>query len=160
MLFVRVGARYVTLGRPRCTLICCAWPPLCPPVASTAQQQSRGRFIGKAACAAASLTGLVVAAPLLLGGKEAVPPAHAEETRRSAAAVAPALAAEDVASKYEYVKFDVQLSEGESGSFIVEVRPDWAPLGAARFTTLSKAGFFQDCRFFRVIDGFIAQVYL
>lgn len=121
-------------------------------------QQPRGRFIRKAACAAASLTGLVVAAPLLLGGNEAVAPALAEETRRSAAAVAPALAAEDVASKYEYVKFDVQLSETESGSFIVEVRPDWAPLGAARFTTLSKAGFFKDCRFFRVIDGFIAQV--
>lgn len=36
-------------------------------------------------------------------------------------------------------------------------RADWAPLGAARFTQLSKAGFFEDCRFFRVLKGFVAQ---
>lgn len=104
----------------------------------------------------------MVAAPLILGGNEAaVAPAlaAAEETRRSAAAVAPALAAEDVKSTaYEYVQFDVQLSDGEAGSFVVEVRPDWAPVGAARFTTLSRAGFFEGCRFFRVLEGFIAQV--
>lgn len=131
-----------------------------PPLHDTTNrkgQQPRERFIRKAACAAASLTGLVVAAPLLLGGSEAVAPALAEETSRSAA-VAPALAAEDVTSKFEYVKFDVQLSEGESGSFVVEVRPDWAPIGAARFNALSKAGFFEGCRFFRVLEGFIAQV--
>lgn len=37
------------------------------------------------------------------------------------------------------------------------VAADWAPLGAARFITLSKAGFFEDCRFFRVLQGFVAQ---
>lgn len=40
---------------------------------------------------------------------------------------------------------------------LVVAAADWAPLGAARFTTLSKAGFFQDCRFFRVLQGFVAQ---
>ncbi|CAM9916066.1 unnamed protein product [Pylaiella littoralis] len=119
-------------------------------------QQPRGRFIAKAAaCAAASLTGLVVAAPLLSASDSAL---AAEESAKnkfgSTAVVAPALAVDE---QFEYVKFDVQLSDAESGSFVVEVRPDWAPLGAARFTTLSKAGFFQDCRFFRVLQGFVAQ---
>lgn len=129
------------------------------PTKSTKGQQPRARFIRKAACAAVSLTGLVVTAPLLLGNNEVVAPAVAEETsRRSVASVAPAVADEDVVSKFDYIQFDVQLSEGESGSFIVEVRPDWAPIGASRFTTLSKAGFFKDCRFFRVLQGFVAQV--
>ncbi|CAM9414655.1 unnamed protein product [Ectocarpus sp. 12 AP-2014] len=117
----------------------------------------RGRFIAKAACAAASLTGLVVAAPFIVGSDSADGvAAMAAETARNVA-VAPALAEEESGSKPSYVKFDVQLSDEESGSFVVEVRPDWAPLGAARFTLLSKAGFFEDCRFFRVLKGFVAQ---
>lgn len=35
---------------------------------------------------------------------------------------------------------------------------DWAPLGAERFTSLAKSGFFEECRFFRVLKGFVAQV--
>ncbi|CBN77817.1 Peptidyl-prolyl cis-trans isomerase, cyclophilin type [Ectocarpus siliculosus] len=119
--------------------------------------QPRGRFIAKAACAAASLTGLVVTAPFIVGSDSAdgVAAVVAETARN--VAVAPALADEELGSKPSYVKFDVQLSDEESGSFVVEVRPDWAPLGAARFILLSKAGFFEDCRFFRVLKGFVAQ---
>jgi peptidyl-prolyl cis-trans isomerase A (cyclophilin A) len=47
--------------------------------------------------------------------------------------------------------------ETSEGDFIVEVHPDWAPLGAARFKELVEAKFYDDCRFFRVIDGFMAQ---
>lgn len=43
------------------------------------------------------------------------------------------------------------------GGFIVEVTRDWAPLGADRFYTLVKSGFFDDARFFRVIPGFMVQ---
>lgn len=116
----------------------------------------RGRFVAKvAAGAAASLTGLIVAAPLLTGDKEAVAPALAAE-------VAPAVAAESTVVNVKggavsYVQFDVQTSEAETGSFVVEVHPEWAPLGAERFVSLAASNFFDQCRFFRVLQGFVAQ---
>lgn len=39
----------------------------------------------------------------------------------------------------------------------MQVRPDWAPLGAARFLELVSIGFYDDCRFFRVVPKFVAQ---
>lgn len=50
------------------------------------------------------------------------------------------------------------LFETSKGDFVIEVHEDWAPRGAARFRELVEAGFYDDCRFFRVIDGFMAQV--
>ena len=47
--------------------------------------------------------------------------------------------------------------ETSQGDFVVEVYEDWAPLGAARFKELVEAGFYNDTRFFRVIDGFMCQ---
>jgi peptidyl-prolyl cis-trans isomerase A (cyclophilin A) len=44
-----------------------------------------------------------------------------------------------------------------AGAFVVEVHRDWAPLGADRFYNLVKNGFYTDVRFFRVLDGFMAQ---
>ena len=69
------------------------------------------------------------------------------------------------------VRFDVQLSSSSNGSFVMEVRPDWAPIGAERFLALvdgigpskepnpdvSGDAFWSDLRFFRVIDNFMAQ---
>jgi len=43
------------------------------------------------------------------------------------------------------------------GVFEIEVHRDWAPLGADRFYNLVKNGFYDDCRFFRVLSGFMAQ---
>jgi len=43
------------------------------------------------------------------------------------------------------------------GTFVITVHREWAPLGADRFYNLVKSGFFDDVRFFRVIDGFMAQ---
>src|SRR6266403_2515364 len=43
------------------------------------------------------------------------------------------------------------------GEFTIEVHRDWAPLGADRFYNLVKNGFYDDVRFFRVIEGFMAQ---
>lgn len=55
------------------------------------------------------------------------------------------------------VQFSVQLKKGEQRSFVVEVHPDWAPLGAARFAQLIDSRFFDSCRFFRVVPKFVAQ---
>merc|ERR1712083_814236 len=60
------------------------------------------------------------------------------------------------------VKVDVENLDGKTGddhkgSFVMEVHPDWAPLGAARFRELVDADFFKAVRFFRVIEGFMAQ---
>ena len=49
-------------------------------------------------------------------------------------------------------KFDTS-----AGVFVIEVHRDWAPLGADRFYNLVKNGFYDDIRFFRVLDGFMAQ---
>jgi peptidyl-prolyl cis-trans isomerase A (cyclophilin A) len=44
-----------------------------------------------------------------------------------------------------------------AGPFVVEVHRGWAPLGADRFYNLVKNGFYDDVRFFRVLDNFMAQ---
>ncbi len=43
------------------------------------------------------------------------------------------------------------------GPVTVEVHRSWAPRGADRFYNLARHGFFEGARFFRVIDGFVAQ---
>jgi cyclophilin family peptidyl-prolyl cis-trans isomerase len=43
------------------------------------------------------------------------------------------------------------------GRFALEVHPEWAPNGAARFLELVDAKYFDDSRFFRVRAGYIAQ---
>ena len=50
------------------------------------------------------------------------------------------------------VEFDTS-----KGPFVIEVHRDWAPNGADRFYNLVKNGFYDDVRFFRVIEGFMAQ---
>ncbi|HJU86209.1 MAG TPA: peptidylprolyl isomerase [Gemmatimonadota bacterium] len=47
--------------------------------------------------------------------------------------------------------------ETTRGNFVVEARREWAPLGVDRFYNLIREGFFEDVRFFRVIEGFMAQ---
>ncbi len=50
------------------------------------------------------------------------------------------------------VKFDTS-----AGIFVVEVHHDWAPNGADRFYNLVKNGFYDNCRFFRVVPDFMVQ---
>lgn len=47
--------------------------------------------------------------------------------------------------------------ETSKGPFVVEVRREWAPLGADRFYNLVSNGFYDGTRFFRVVSGFMAQ---
>jgi peptidyl-prolyl cis-trans isomerase A (cyclophilin A) len=43
------------------------------------------------------------------------------------------------------------------GSFVIAVERAWAPLAADRFYNLVKNGFYNESRFFRVLEGFMAQ---
>jgi cyclophilin family peptidyl-prolyl cis-trans isomerase len=47
--------------------------------------------------------------------------------------------------------------ETSVGEFVLEVDRAWAPIGADRFHALVSDGFYDDVRFFRVLDGFVAQ---
>jgi len=49
------------------------------------------------------------------------------------------------------------LERGGVGNVVVEVHPEWAPLGAQRFAELLEQRFFDNNRFFRVVCGFVAQ---
>ena len=64
----------------------------------------------------------------------------------------PAALNEKAPDKYTAV-FDTS-----KGSFTITVTRAWAPLGADRFYNLVKSGFYDDVRFFRVLNGFMAQV--
>jgi cyclophilin family peptidyl-prolyl cis-trans isomerase len=50
------------------------------------------------------------------------------------------------------VRFDTT-----KGPFVVTVTRAWAPLGADRFYTLVKSGFYDGARFFRVLPKFVVQ---
>lgn len=43
------------------------------------------------------------------------------------------------------------------GSFIVEVYPEWAPIGAKHFLELVEDGFYTDIAFYRSVDRFLTQ---
>ena len=47
--------------------------------------------------------------------------------------------------------------ETTKGDFVIEVHRDWSPHGAARIYELVNAGYYDDCRFFRVLPTFMVQ---
>jgi peptidyl-prolyl cis-trans isomerase A (cyclophilin A) len=63
----------------------------------------------------------------------------------------PAQLNEKAPDKFQ-AKFDTS-----KGEFIIEVTRSWSPNGADRFYNLVKNGFYDNCRFFRVIENFMAQ---
>jgi peptidyl-prolyl cis-trans isomerase A (cyclophilin A) len=63
----------------------------------------------------------------------------------------PAALTEQAPATYK-ARFDTS-----KGAFVIDVRREWAPLGADRFYNLVKNGFYDDTRFFRVISGFMVQ---
>ena len=48
--------------------------------------------------------------------------------------------------------------ETSKGNIDIEVHPSWAPEGAKRFRELVDIGFYNECRFFRVMPDFMVQV--
>jgi len=65
--------------------------------------------------------------------------------------LSPAQLNETAPAKFQ-VKFDTS-----KGEFIIEVTRSWAPNGADRFYNLVKNGYYDNCRFFRVVANFMAQ---
>ena len=63
----------------------------------------------------------------------------------------PAALTEQAPATYK-ARFDTS-----KGVFVIDVRREWAPLGADRFYNLVKNGFYDENRFFRVISGFMVQ---
>jgi peptidyl-prolyl cis-trans isomerase A (cyclophilin A) len=63
----------------------------------------------------------------------------------------PAQLNEKAPDKFQ-VKFDTS-----KGEFTIEVTRDWSPIGVDHFYSLVKNGYYDGCRFFRVISGFMAQ---
>lgn len=49
------------------------------------------------------------------------------------------------------------LEEGQTGRIKIQLEPSWAPRGVKRFEDLMTVNFFDDCRIFRVLPGFVAQ---
>ncbi|HZF68121.1 MAG TPA: peptidylprolyl isomerase, partial [Gemmatirosa sp.] len=47
--------------------------------------------------------------------------------------------------------------ETTRGPITIELRRAWAPHGVDRAYNLARAGYFDDSRFYRVVDGFVAQ---
>jgi len=54
-------------------------------------------------------------------------------------------------------EFRVKL-ETTKGDLVLKVMRDWAPKGADRFYSLVKNGYYDECRFYRVLPKYIAQV--
>ena len=49
------------------------------------------------------------------------------------------------------------LTEGKTGEIVIETKPEWAPLGVEQLHTLLDDKFYQDAKFFRVVNNFIVQ---
>jgi len=54
-------------------------------------------------------------------------------------------------------KYTVNLDTSK-GLVVIDVHRDWAPIGADRFYNLVKNGYYDGTRFYRVINGFMAQI--
>ena len=52
--------------------------------------------------------------------------------------------------------FQAQL-ETTKGTVVIDVTRAWSPLGADRFYNLVKRGYYDEVRFFRVVEGFMVQ---
>ncbi len=106
-------------------------------------------FLGAAACDKKS--------PAASEPAPAAPTAAPAATPAPAAAVNAALLSPQSATEKAPEVFKAKFSTTK-GDFVIEVHRAWAPYGADRFYNLVKIGFFDGVEFFRVIDGFMAQV--
>jgi len=78
-------------------------------------------------------------------------------TALSVLATATPASAEGTGRKLELIVSNLEGIEGKTGRIVIETRPEWSPNGVVRFEELISANFFEGCRFFRVLPGFISQ---
>ena len=111
-------------------------------------------------CAAVAIVALAIAATNAAAGQtprggkaaKAGPPARGAANPNRAKLRTPSQLTEKAPATFK-ARFDTS-----AGPFVIEVHRDWSPLGADRFFNLVKNGFYDDTRFFRVLDGFMAQI--
>ena len=97
------------------------------------------------------VSGVAVVLASVLGAPIAVA-GQAEQAAASKAGLRNPAALKETAPETYKVNFDTS-----AGVFVVEVHRAWAPKGADRFYNLVKNGFYDDCRLFRVVPGFMVQ---
>jgi peptidyl-prolyl cis-trans isomerase A (cyclophilin A) len=91
---------------------------------------------------------------VLLAGLALVAPPAAGRTPQAADLATlknPALFTDKAPASYR------ALFDTTAGIFVVEVTRAWAPLAADRFYNLVRRGFYNENRFFRVVEGFVVQ---
>lgn len=98
-----------------------------------------------------AIFGLIASVALFLGTGLA---AAEDET---STATPPGLLDPSAATETAPPVYDVVL-ETTKGEIVIRVHRDWAPSGADRFYNLVRVGYYDGCKFFRVVAGFMAQV--
>jgi len=66
--------------------------------------------------------------------------------------------AETAGRKVELIVSNLGGVEGDTGRIVIETRPEWSPNGVNQFEKLTEVNFFEGCRIFRVLPGFISQL--
>ena len=84
--------------------------------------------------------------------ERAVVPASEKLPTPTPAPAPPPAAAPEEKSKTFKVRFTTS-----KGPVLVEVHPEWAPLGAEQFRKLVEAKYFDGVRFFRIVPNFVVQ---
>jgi peptidyl-prolyl cis-trans isomerase A (cyclophilin A) len=108
------------------------------------QEGNREQMVRKLAVSLA-----VVAALALAAGSWAAPAPKVAAKKDKLAT--PASLTEKAPDKFK-VRF-----ETTKGNVVIEVTRSWAPNGADRFYNLVRNGYYDGCRFFRVVSGFMVQ---
>jgi cyclophilin family peptidyl-prolyl cis-trans isomerase len=90
--------------------------------------------------------------PAAPSGRGSATPAASTLSPAAKAKLKNPAALKDVAPAEFRASFDTS-----AGPFVVLVHRAWAPKGADRFYNLVKYGFFDNCRFFRVLPNFMVQ---
>lgn len=68
-----------------------------------------------------------------------------------------AFAEEEEGRLIEFLVENVGGEAGQTGKIVLRTKPSWSPNGVTRFEKLTEVGFWDGCRVFRVLPGFISQ---